>query len=288
MFTVFGASGNTGAVVANELLTRGVKVRVVARDEAKVKALVARGAEFFKGDVLDGALVEQALMGAEGAYLLLPPDVTSNDLVTRNQQIAKNYAAALSKTGVKHVAFLSSVGAHLPSGTGPITTAHNAEKILGAVTSTKFTFVRAAYFMENILGYAGAMKGDGVLPVFGGGEGYPFPMVATRDIGHVAAEALLSPPSTTEIVNLSGPTNQSFTDAAKYASAILKREVKATPLPIEAMVPALTGFGMSANAANLFREMTEAFGKGIVSWDGNGRTVRGKISLEEVLKNALS
>ncbi len=105
---------------------------------------------------------------------------------------------------------------------------------------TTFTFVRAAYFMENILAYAHPMKNDGVLPVFGGGEGYAFPMVATRDIGLTATQALLAPPSATDIIELSGPREYSLADAAAEASRILGRQVTAQPVPLDNMVPALT------------------------------------------------
>jgi uncharacterized protein YbjT (DUF2867 family) len=141
--------------------------------------------------------------------------------------------------------------------------------------------------MENVGGYAAAMKGDGVLPVFGGGESVRFPMVATKDIGRVAAAALLAPPRTSEVLELSGPEEYSFEDAATAASEILGRPVKATPVPLEAMVPTLTSFGFSENVAGLFREMTEALGKGLVRYDGKGRAMRGEVTLREVLGAAL-
>lgn len=284
MFTIFGATGNTGSVVASELLSKGKRVRVVVRSAEKGAALAAKGAEVVLGDVLDGASVTSALAGAEGAYMLLPPDLTTSDLIGRGQRIVQNYADALRKHPVAHVALLSSVGAQVPTGTGPILTARHAEQVLGALgTATRFTYVRAAYFMENILANAHPMKGDGVLPVFGGGEGYPFPMVATRDIGRVAAEALAEgTPSANAIIELSGPKEYSFADAAAEATRILGRKVTATPLPIEAMVPTLTSVGLSENMASLFREMTEAFQRG-VGFEGTGRAVRGTVTLGEVL-----
>ncbi|HEU4406033.1 MAG TPA: hypothetical protein VFS43_12265 [Polyangiaceae bacterium] len=234
-----------------------------------------------------GASVERALRGAEGAYLLLPPDPSSDDFVAPGRRIAGNFAAALRKSPVRHAVLLSSVGAALPSGTGPIVTAHEAERALGAVKTTAFTFLRAAYFMENLLAYAHAMRADGVLPVFGGGGGHALPMVATADIGEVAAAALLAPPAATEVVDLSGPREYSFDDAAREASALLGRPVRAVDLPIEGLVPALTGFGVSPNVAGLYRERTEALGAGRVRPEGVGRAVRGKTELGAVLGAAL-
>jgi uncharacterized protein YbjT (DUF2867 family) len=287
MFTILGATGNTGSVVASTLLDRGAKVRVLVRDPAKVEALRARGAEVAVGDVTDEAAVAAALEGAKGAYLLLPPDATSTAFVARGKKIAETYAAALTNARTPHVAYLSSVAAHQPAGTGPIVTAYNAERILGKVAGTRFTFVRAAYFMENILANAHPMRQDGVLPVFGGGADVRFPMIATKDIGRVAAEALLAPPAATEVLELSASEPYSLDDAAKIATTILGREVKTVTLPIEKLAPTLQGFGFSADVANLYSEMTQGLGTGLVSFDGKGRSAHGTTTLEDVLRAAL-
>jgi uncharacterized protein YbjT (DUF2867 family) len=285
MFTVFGASGNTGSVVAKRLLDAGKKIRVLVRDASKAAAFKSRGAEVVSGDVTDAKTVASALAGVEGAYLLIPPDNASTDLVARGRKIVDNYAAALAN--VPHAVVLSSIGAQRPSGTGPIVTTHYAETTLPKAAATKFTFVRAAYFMENILGYAHPMKHDGVLPVFGGGETYPFPMVATRDIGETAAGALLAPPNGAQWIELSGPQEYSFADVAAAASQILGRPVKATPVPLDQIVSALTKVGFSQNVAGLYREMVAAFGSGL-GFEAKGKSLRGKVPLPDVLRGGLA
>jgi uncharacterized protein YbjT (DUF2867 family) len=288
MYVVFGANGNTGNVAASALLDRGEKVRVVARDAKKVADLAARGAEVVAADVLDARSVAAALDGAKGAYLLVPPDLASTDLVARGRRIVDHFAAALAEKKVPHAVVLSSVGAQHAAGTGPIVITHYAETALARVKDTAFTFIRAAYFMENFLANVPAMKGDGVLPVFGGGESFPFPMIATKDIGELAAASLLSPPRENAWVELSGPRELSMADAAAAASAILGRPVKPLVLPIDTMVPTLTQYGLSENVAGLYREMTEGLGKGLVAFEGKGKSVRGRVTLEEVLRPALA
>jgi len=287
VYVVFGANGHTGSVVADKLIEHGNRVRAVARDPKKLEALRAKGAEVVAADVLDATSVANALRGAEGAYLLIPPDNASTDLVARGRRITDNYVAGLSQQAIPHAAVLSSVGAQTASGTGPIVITHHAEMTLPKAAGTKFTFVRAAYFMENILNFAQAIKNDGMIPVFGGGEGHPFAMIATRDIGEVAADALLSPSQVHQWIELSGPKEYSFNDAAAEASAILGRPVKATPLPIDAMAPTMMQFGVSANVAGLYREMTEAFGTGLVRFEGSKRSMRGKVPLGDVLRAGL-
>jgi uncharacterized protein YbjT (DUF2867 family) len=287
MYVVFGANGHTGSVVAEKLIERGKRVRAVARDAKKLEPLRAKGADVLAANVLDATSVANALRGAEGAYLLIPPDNASTDLVERGRKITDNYIAGLSQYAVRHAVMLSSVGAQVPSGTGPIVITHHAESTLPTAAGTRFTFLRAAYFMENVLNFAEAMKNDGVLPAFGGGEGYPFPMVATRDIGEAAVDAILSPPSSHQWIELSGPKEYSLNDAAAEATAILGRPVKATPLPIEALVPTMMQFGVSASVAGLYREMTEAFGAGLVRFEGNKRSMRGQVPIGAMLRAGL-
>ncbi len=287
MFTIFGVTGNTGKVVAEALLARGKKVRVVGRNPEKLEGLRTKGAEVVQGDVTDEKSVARALRDAEGAYLLVPPDPTSQDLVGRGRAIVRGYENALREVKVPHVVVLSSIAAHVPSGTGPIVIARAAELGLAELPNTRATFVRAAYFMENHLANVHPMKADGVLPVFGGGEAFPFPMVATHDIGTVAADALLGTPKENEWIELSGPKEYSFEDVAEAASQILGRSVKATPAPIDALVPTFMKFGISENVAGLYREMTEASGKGLMRFEGKGRSLRGKVTIAEVLRPAL-
>jgi len=279
-FTVFGAHGNTGSIVAHRLLDAGHQVRAVARDASKLETLRARGAEVVTADVTNRAQVQAALAGADAAYLLLPPDMQSNDLIARARTIVANYKAGLAN--VPRAVLLSSIGAQVPSGTGPIVTTHIAEQELPATV----TALRAAYFMENILMNAHPMKADGVLPVFGGGETYPFPMVATRDIGAVAAELLLSPTPPPRVVELAGPADYSFVDAASSASAILGRPVRATAVPIEQLVPTFTSFGISPHVAGMFRDMILAFGKGLARFESTPR--RATTPLSEVLRSGLA
>lgn len=280
MFTIFGATGNTGSVVAQQLLDRGKQVRVVGRDAAKLARFA--GAEAMVGDVTDAKLVADALAGAEGAYLLLPPDLQAKDLIAKNRGIVDNYLAGLVAAKTPHATVLSSVGAQHATGLGPIVVNHYSETQLPQAKDTQLTFVRAAMFMENILNNAHPMKTEGVLPVFGGGAAYPFPMVATQDIGELAAAVLIAPAKEHEWIELSGPKDYSYDDAAAAASEILGRPVKTVAVPIEMMVPTLMRFGFSENVAGLFREMTEAFQRG-ATYELKGRRVLGKVTLGDVL-----
>jgi uncharacterized protein YbjT (DUF2867 family) len=279
MFVVLGATGNTGSVVAERLLAAGKQVRVLVRDSKKAEGLAKKGAEVVTGSVESGADLARAFAGAEGVYLLLPPDPASTAFLEHCRRIVAAMKEALEKTAVPHAVLLSSVGAEVPSGTGPIVTVHHAEQVLGALPRTRLTAIRAAYFMENLLRLLHPMKADGVLPAFSKATDYPVPMVAARDIGEVAADALLAPPAKNEIIELTAAQPVSFADAAKAFGRVLGREVKAVSVPYEGIVPALTAVGMSAHMAGLYREMSEAADAGKCVCSGKHRTVHGKIDI---------
>src|SRR5882762_10950198 len=120
MFIVLGASGNTGKVVAETLLRQKKKVRVVLRDAAKGKAWSEAGADVAIADVDEGAALERAFSGAEGVYVLLPPNFRSSRVRVDNNRRTNTIAAAVEAAGVAHVVLLSSVGAQQSDGTGGV------------------------------------------------------------------------------------------------------------------------------------------------------------------------
>src|SRR6266566_2699974 len=119
MFVVLGASGNTGKVVAETLLQQKKEVRVVLHDAAKGKAWGEAGADVAIADVDEGAALERAFRGAEGVYVLLPPNFSSSHVRVDNNRRTNTIAAAVEAAGVPHVVLLSSVGAQQSDGTGP-------------------------------------------------------------------------------------------------------------------------------------------------------------------------
>jgi uncharacterized protein YbjT (DUF2867 family) len=287
MFVVAGVTGNTGSVVADTLLAAGKKVRVLVRDAAKGATWKAKGAEVRVVASLDDvAAVSSAFEGAEAAYLLSPPpDSHAVDFLSERRTTLDALATAVDRARVGHVVFLSSVGAQHPAGTGPIRVVHYGEQSL-AKTSAKLTFIRAAYFLENWAAVAAATKG-GKLPSFIPAD-LSIPMVATRDIGTVAAKALLEgpPASKIDIIALAGSRDLSPRDVAALFGTVLGTKVEVDVAPLEAVVPALTGLGVAANVAGLLRQLYEGIANGTVDWEqrSNERFVRGTVDPADVLR----
>jgi uncharacterized protein YbjT (DUF2867 family) len=285
MYVITGATGNTGKIVAERLLAQGKQVRVVVRHAEKAARLAAQGAEVAIADLSDERALEQVLRGAQGLYYISPPDLTAKSFIAERKQLTERVAKLIARAGVGHVVLLSSIGAQHPSGTGPIVTTHNAEQQLLAA-GIPATFVRAAYFVENWAPLLPVAKQDGVLPAFFPAD-LRIPMVATPDIGEVAAQALLEGPRGVRVIELSGPQDASPNDVARAVSQLLGRSVSVAEAPLDAVVPTFTGFGMSSDVAQLFRELYAGIRSGHIRWEGGrAAAVRGKTSIAQALSGS--
>jgi uncharacterized protein YbjT (DUF2867 family) len=283
MYVIAGASGHTGAVVANTLLAQHLPVRVIVRTAEKGEAWKKKGAEVALADLTDTAALKQALTGATGAYFLIPPNFAATDLGANARKHLTALKSALEGSSVKHVVFLSSVGAQQPAGTGPVVTLNLAERELGTLP-VPFTFLRAGYFMENLLSNMHPMKEQGVLPALNGAD-LPLNMIATADIGAEAASLLRAGPFAPRVVELAGPKDRSFNQAAAVFSAALGKPVKAVVVPAEGRLAALTGAGLPPVWAQAYVDMGNALDSGHMSFEGAPR--RGVISLEAFVREAL-
>src|ERR1700722_11913027 len=103
MYVVLGASGNTGHVVATNLLAAGKKVRVVGRSATHLQPLAAAGAEVFVGDVTDVAALSKAFQQADSAYVMIPPNPTSNAIRGFQERVSDAISSAAKIAGVKNI-----------------------------------------------------------------------------------------------------------------------------------------------------------------------------------------
>jgi len=271
MIAVMGASGNTGKVTADALLSRGVKVRVIGREAKKLQAFAARGAEVAAGDASDAAFLARAFAGADAAYTLIPPDFRAADFRAYQDRIGEATAAALRQSGVKRVVFLSSVGADLPAGTGPIAGLCAQEKRLAAL-GVDVLSLRPGYFFENLHASLPLIRQQGI----NGSAIAPdvkMSMIATRDIGSAAAAALAAKDfSGVQIRNLLGPRDYTLVEVTRILGAkIGKPDLAYVQFPYEAFGAALEQAGLSKDLARLYVEMSRGFNDGIVKPVG-GRT----------------
>ncbi len=262
MYVVLGASGNTGHVVAKNLLSQGKEVRVVGRNAEHLQGLAAEGAEIFVGDMTDGPALAKAFKGVESAYVMLPPNSTSNDFRAFQDRVSDAIAAAVENAGVKNVVSLSSIGADKPSGTGPVVGLYNFEQKLNSIEGTNILHLRAGYFMENTLPQAAVIRMLGSLagPVR---PDLKLPMIATRDIGAAAAQALSSGFQGKRAQELLGQRDIDYTEVAgTIGKAIGKPSLRYIQAPDNQLLGAMVQMGMSTNMVGLILDMAAALNSG--------------------------
>ncbi len=261
MHVILGASGNTGSIIAISLLSEGKKVRVVGRDAGRLQRFVRQGAEAFTATVSDAAALTKAFSGARAAYLMLPPAKSREDQERDSDGIAK----AVKESGLRYAVHLSSYGAQVPEGTGPVAGLHSSEQKLSAIGGLNVLHLRAAYFMENNLAATGMIHGMGM---FGNAllPDVKLPMIATRDVGDYAAQRLLNLDfSGKQTRELLGERDLSMTEAAAViARGIGKPDLRYEQFPYDQVEQVLTQMGVPPKGAALYIELYKAINAGIL------------------------
>ncbi len=263
MYAIIGASGNTGKAVAEKLLSHGEKVRVVGRDPNRLRPHVEKGAEAAVANILDPGALTAVFDGAKAVYLMIPPNPSHPNVREYSDQVGNSLAAALERAKVEYAVVLSSIGADKPEKTGPVVGLHNLEHKLNGISGLKALYLRAGYFMENLLPQIGVIKNFGMIggPLRGD---LKLPMIATRDIGAAAADELLKLSfSGKQSRELLGQRDVSYQEAASIiGKAIGRADLSYVQLPPEQLKPTLVQMGMSADMAGLLLEMAESLNNG--------------------------
>jgi uncharacterized protein YbjT (DUF2867 family) len=262
MYVILGASGNTGSIVANSLLSKGRKVRVIGRDAGRLQSFVRKGAEAFTANVSDAVALTKAFRGARAAYLMLPPITSREDQERESDAIAK----AVKESGLRYGVYLSSYGAQVPEGTGPVAGLHSSEEKLNAINGVNVLHLRAAYFMENNLEAIGMIHAMGV---FGHAllPDLKLPMIATPDVGDYAAHRLLdldfSGKQTRELL---GERDISMAEVtAAIARGIGKPGLRYEQFPYDQVQQVLEQMGMPPKKAAVHIEMFRAINAGVLA-----------------------
>jgi uncharacterized protein YbjT (DUF2867 family) len=280
MYTIAGATGQVGGAAARQLLADGAPVRVVVRDPSKGEGWAAHGADVAVADLQDRIGLRAAMAGSDGAFVLLPFDPAADDSERQTTARVDAIAGAVTDSEVPHVVVLSSYGADLPEGTGPIVGLHRLEEALRATGAT-VTAIRSAHFQEKVTDVLDAARHERIYPVFASSADVPKPMVATPDIGEVVAQTLRSAPAASEVVDLDGPA---YTErqVAELLGTALGYDLAVVTIPRPGWVEALVGAGLPHHIATVLAGLHDADERGLLAPRGD-RLVRCTTELETTL-----
>ena len=284
MFAITGITGNVGGEVARNLLAAKQPVRGVARDVGKCDAWAQRGCEILAADMNDPPALAAAFRGAAGVFVLVPPNFDPSPDFREARAIARTLRTALNAARPGRVVYLSTIGAQAAQPN--LLTQHTIiERVLGDLP-VPITFLRPAWFMENSSWDVAPATSSGVIPSFLQPLDKPVPMVATADIGRVAAELLRETWSGHRVVELEGPHRVTPNEIAATFARLLSRAVKMEVVPREAWQSLILSQGMKNPTPRI--QMLDGFNEGWIEFaSGEASSRKGKVPLQTVLRSLI-
>lgn len=187
---VTGSLGHISRPLVEKLTAAKHDVTVISSNADRKKEIEALGAKAAIGSVSDLAFVTDTFKGADAVYTMVPPTFSASNWKQHIAGIGKIYVQAIAAAGVKNVVNLSSIGAHMPDGCGPVSGLYQVEQALNALKGVNVKHLRPGFFFYNFFANIGMIKHMGII---GGnyGEGTRLVVADTNDIADVAAEELL-------------------------------------------------------------------------------------------------
>lgn len=287
MYAIIGITGNTGKIVASALLTQGKKVRGLFRDLQKAREWEEKGVEPIVGELSDLQPLKRLFDGSEGAYIMTPTYFTAEDMFAENTRDVAVLRQAALEVALPKAVLLSSIGAQHSSGTGAILKLHEMEQAFSDLPISCAS-IRAAWFMENFTGLVNSVKESGVLPSFLNPLDRAIPMIATEDIGTLAATLLVEKWNGQRHIELEHSKRYSPKDVAAAFASVLGRDVVAQVLGRSQWASAYQSWGLTIRSSEAMSEMLDGFNRQWIQFEGNpAEHTYGNTSLEEVLRHSI-
>ena len=284
MFAITGITGNVGGEVARNLLAAKQPVRGVARDVGKCAAWAKQGCEIVGADINDVAALTSAFKATEGVFVLVPPNFDPSPDFREARAIAVTLRKALDTARPGKVVYLSTIGAQAAQPN--LLTQHTIiERALGDLP-VPITFLRPGWFMENSSWDVAPAMSSGVIASFLQPLDKPKPMVATADIGRVAAALLQETWSGHRVVELEGPQRVTPHEIAATFSRLLGRPVKMEVVPRDTWESLFLSQGMKNPTPRI--RMLDGFNEGWIEFaSGEAGSRKGNVALETVLRSLI-
>jgi NAD(P)H dehydrogenase (quinone) len=283
IYVVTGITGQVGGVVARTLLAAGRSVRAVVRSADKGAAWAKQGCDVAIADMAQANALAAAFSGAQAVFVLLPPFFAPAPGFPEAKSIIKALKIALDTARPGKVVALSTIGAQVTR-TSLLTQLGMMEQALGDLP-IPITFLRAAWFMENAAWDVEPAAKDGIISSFLQPLDRAVPMVATADIGRVAADLLQQDWTGRRVVELEGPRRVTPNDIAATFTVLLGRTVRAHVVPRDTWASL---FGGAGNVEPRM-QMLDGFNAGWICFESDeGHTMKGTVPLESVLRELVA
>jgi NAD(P)H dehydrogenase (quinone) len=280
MHAITGITGNVGGEVARALLNAGHAVRAVIRDPRKGAVWEALGCDVSLADMNDAAALAAAFKAASDVFVLLPPNFDPSPDFPETRAIVAALRRALATARPGKVVCISTIGAQAKR-ENLLTQLTIMEESLGDLPMP-ITFLRPAWFMENCSWDVAPARDTRVISSFLQPLEKPVPMVATADVGRVAAELLQETWTGRRIIELEGPTRVTPNQIAATFAEIFSHPVQAEAVPRQTWEQLFKSQGMKHPEPRI--QMLDGFNQGWIEFEQDEtRRRKGRIGLREVL-----
>jgi len=267
-YVITGGAGHISKPIVERLLAAGHLVTVVGRNPENLKGLADQGATAAAGSVDDVKFLTEAFDGADAVYTMVPPNMAAPDWKTWIGKIGENYAQAIKNAGVKYVVNLSSIGAHLPDGGGPVSGLYRAEQVLNSLKNVHIKHLRPSYFFNNFLSSAGMVKQMSIIGSNFGGDNFKMILTDTNDVGEAATEELLNLNFTGHSIRYIASDERNINEVAKiFGDAIGKPGLPWVVFTNDQAYEGMLQAGLPQEIARNFAEMGNALHTGIMQED---------------------
>lgn len=280
MFAITGITGQVGGAVARALIGSGQPVRAVVRDAEKGAVWARQGCEVAVADLDDAAALTKAFAGVQGVFFLLPPVFDPSPDFAEARRVIAAVREALDAARPAKLVSLSTIGAQTRQPN--LLQQHQLQEQSLGTLPLPVTFLRAAWFMENAAWDVAPARTTGVVPSYLYPLDKPVPMVATEDVGRVAAELLQETWQGRRIVELEG-ARLSPNDVAAAFARVLGRDVRMDAVPRATWEALFKAQGMKNPVPRA--QMLDGFNEGWIDFEGDASSTRkGTVSLDAVLQ----
>jgi uncharacterized protein YbjT (DUF2867 family) len=249
------------------LIKKGEEVRLISRSPDRLRSLAGKNVSVFTGDANETEFLVKAFEGADAVFTLIPPNPKADNFMAYANSIGGSIARALELAKVKHVVNISSIGAELSEGTGPIKGLLAMEERLKGIKGLNVLSLRCGYFMENLLGNVDLIRSKGISGSAVRGD-LKIPMIATTDIAAYATDRLVKRDfKGSSFRYLLGQRDISLIEATEIIGRkINKPGLTYVMFPYEDAGKAMVGMGLSPDMSRNYVEMSKAFNDGLIKF----------------------
>ena len=284
MYAITGITGQVGGAMARTLLARGKTVRAVVRNVEKGQSWAAKGCEIAVADMEDAAALAAAFQGTDGIFILPPSEFDPSPGFPEALRVIAAVKSAIETARPKKAVCLSTVGAQAKQ-PNLLTQRTLLEQALSTL-SIPVTFLRPAWFMENFAWDLSSARDNGVIASFLQPLDKPVPMIATQDIGLLAAQLIQEDWEGVRVVELEAARRYTPNEVAATLARIVGRPVRVEAIPRETWGSLFKSQGMKDPIPRI--QMLDGFNEGWIEFEaGEAATIKGPTDLEAVLRRLI-